>query len=521
MSIVGAPPPPPPPPPPFLQRFPNSTNACPEGHLNGTATTFNRDCHHSTAPLPGMPCVLPPFDKRLHRSVSGCRPPKQRQKKSHCVTPMDVAAHIRASGEMPPSPDPFDLEPSAGSGNPTGWYSFQEGWLRKSSDDDDSDNNDDNDGDSQDDDGGESHDNDKNPSISSMSLNSAFTDGKMKQKKKKKTKKKRRGRTHSRSQSLDGSGLSRLYRSATIDAFPYQKVIPQRTMPDSVRNLDFGKGSVGDGEENGTQSDMEPEVDDDSDDQHGMQSFSAPMTPTFTTRGDAGDDRQGQGQEHHIDGDDDPVREGDITLEIVRHPSKTVSPQSPQMDVEVNADHIRLSVAATVKDEHTPAAVAQSAESEEAQTKGENIANLEGTEAAKAEGDGERTTMAQPFIEVRLQDGEAGLFLKICRKLKSICSSKLGELAQRRKHMKTSEGRSLTTLRRTASAKSFGSESDSTALPASLGLGVLAPVPPLAAPAQLATQRPAPAVAGPAIAGSELGQLGSVGSADVSANNRA
>lgn len=53
----------------------------------------------------------------------------------------------------------------------------------------------------------------------------------------------------------------------------------------------------------------------------------------------------------------------------------------------------------------------------------------------------------QPFIEVRLQNGEAGLFLKICRKLKRICSSKLGEVAQRRKHLQIGERRSLTTLK--------------------------------------------------------------------------
>ena len=39
----------------------------------------------------------------------------------------------------------------------------------------------------------------------------------------------------------------------------------------------------------------------------------------------------------------------------------------------------------------------------------------------------------QPFLEVRLQDGESGLFLRICRKLKTICDTKLAGAAERQK----------------------------------------------------------------------------------------
>lgn len=39
----------------------------------------------------------------------------------------------------------------------------------------------------------------------------------------------------------------------------------------------------------------------------------------------------------------------------------------------------------------------------------------------------------QPFLEVRLQEGESGLFLRICRKLKTICDTKLAGAAERQK----------------------------------------------------------------------------------------
>uniref|UniRef100_A0A7S1TIC5 Calmodulin n=1 Tax=Compsopogon caeruleus TaxID=31354 RepID=A0A7S1TIC5_9RHOD len=57
---------------------------------------------------------------------------------------------------------------------------------------------------------------------------------------------------------------------------------------------------------------------------------------------------------------------------------------------------------------------------------------------------------AQPFVEVRLHEGESGLFLKICRNLKKICDTKLASAAET--HRNKYEDRRCGTIRRDASA---------------------------------------------------------------------
>jgi serine/threonine protein kinase/Ca2+-binding EF-hand superfamily protein len=64
----------------------------------------------------------------------------------------------------------------------------------------------------------------------------------------------------------------------------------------------------------------------------------------------------------------------------------------------------------------------------------------------------------QPYIEVRLQSGETGLFLRICHKLKSICDTKLAAAAASQKQR--SSGRrtasaSISAFRRIASVRSI------------------------------------------------------------------
>ncbi len=57
-----------------------------------------------------------------------------------------------------------------------------------------------------------------------------------------------------------------------------------------------------------------------------------------------------------------------------------------------------------------------------------------------------------PYIEVRLRDGESGLFLRVCRKLKTICGSKLANAAERQKR-RVSSRRSVTMLRRSSAQR--------------------------------------------------------------------
>lgn len=57
----------------------------------------------------------------------------------------------------------------------------------------------------------------------------------------------------------------------------------------------------------------------------------------------------------------------------------------------------------------------------------------------------------QPYIEVGLQDCEIGLFLKICRTLKAICTTKLKAVPEQKKVTRRNSLRSLSALWRTGS----------------------------------------------------------------------
>lgn len=334
--------------------------------------------------------------------VSSARPPLQR--KNFKVTPMEVAAHIRASSATGAEfCDPFDFEPDEKRGTMM-MCSFQEDMLRKRATVDDSVKN------------GEP--------------------------------KREQCGSHSRSHSLDRStGLRRINRSATVDAFPYQKVYPQRKMPESARNLDFGKPD-------GMTIDRDDAV------SYEVQCGSAPMTPTYLERTDSSSGGDDLMRSPNVLG----VRDGEIALKLMRHPSKTVSPQSPQVG-RLGTNESRGDMEQNIQHRCTGDNVEElegrfDSHDEEIE---EQIRQQETKRAGCNYRDAETDESMQPFIEVRLQDGESGLFLKICRKLKTICSTKLGEVAQRRKNKKTGGRRSLTTLRRTASARSIESDSDVTA----------------------------------------------------------
>lgn len=493
------------------------------GFRNPGVSTGSLGCHVSTVGTlmssdnsflsndPNHGIVIRQSDK-VKSDISAARPPLQR--KSFKVTAMDVAAHIRASVAAAPMPfDPFDFEPKE-SDNASAWYSFQDDWLLKRDNEND-----------------ETFENDE--AIATEAQEKEGSESK---------KERRKQGTHSRSHSLDDSvGLRRIHRSATVDAFPYQKVIPQRKMPESVRNLDFGTpdGVMMDRSEYVTDGLDESEVDEGYREQRSdIPCESTPISPTGT-KGDNMDGFGSIGEEEMSTPKNGPATDEAIAEKLVRHPSKTVSPQSPQVgrvgissgascqgpglwcsngsDATNGVPGTELGMkvgCVPVKEQHTGTIVHNgSSATVDANNKtgfgtmphlnvgtttmessrGEGKANSslgnkehdfvgeesgsggsgrqyiggEGVEHESGVGDEEKEGGAnkdrmQPFIEVRLQDGEAGLFLKICRKLKTICSTKLGEVAQRRKHMKTRERRSLTTLRRTASARSIDSESDVT-----------------------------------------------------------
>lgn len=377
---------------PGFRNAPSGQNSEGDGVSGSSATPIHRVCMSRNG--------------RFVKDVSGLRPPLQR--KANKVTPMNVAAHIRASTSVHGcEKDPFDFEPDGGNQEIT-IHSFQDDWLKDEKDEKD-----------------ESECNGGNS-------------GEMRTDK----------QTHSRSQSLDGPvDIRRINRSATVDAFPYQKVYPQRKMPESVKNLDFGKpdlhdcvGDVGDGVEDGGVG--------------FAYCQSAPITPTFG-HGDVDSPMMAS------------VREREIAEKLCRHPSKAVSPQSPQIGrglsgLEGLAADEGMGDVRTTESTEAMTVVASPV------SRGGGEVSSAGTQridAASGDRSGFNASQAataevaavkemEPFIEVRLQGGESGLFLKICRKLKTICTTKLTAAAERQRK-KTGERRSLTALRRTASARNI------------------------------------------------------------------
>lgn len=223
----------------------------------------------------------------------------------------------------------------------------------------------------------------------------------------------RRGR-HSRSHSLDDPDVMRINQSATVDAFPYQKVYPQRSMPDSARHLNFDKpeasSSFGDVFNN-----IEKKFSDDCEldtRPRKLNGFhrSITMHAVSSLRADAyGRGSRGYG-----------MRDNEITLKLSRHPSKGVSPQSPQIRVSPME-----SLLAGVEDLSLTSAKAGT---------GAGGLGLVAVGDFDFESDEETEgKKLKPYIEVRWQSGESGVFLKVCRKLKIICTTKLAAAAERQK----------------------------------------------------------------------------------------
>lgn len=445
-------------------------------------------------------------ERERERDVSSARPPRHRRQFK--VTPMNVAAHIRENGANSfINGDPFDFEPGD---SIDGVHSFQDEWLRQTQQDDDGVANmiqhngricDEHEPTSTTDDD-DDHNDSEPPHIEAAAAAGDDVTSK---------KDKERRSNHHRSHSLDDSvGLKRLNRSATVDAFPYQKVIPQREMPDCARNLDFSKGkSQQQGNNNSSHNargDEFDSFDSTSADFSTKHPESAPITPTFHKADGSG---AGAGSDavnpFAPDGARSPQTnvglENEIALKLARHPLKTVSPQSPQIGRLIfhasptpsmdrpgpseDLQHHPHRPDATTTPSNTPLMRMRDSTTAATTTTTNTLLdnnNVDANSACTSNGmtvrnedqreqeqqaeceaawncsSDEDCIRLQPFIEVRLQDGEAGLFLKICRKLKRICLSKLGEVAERKKNKMTNGRRSLTTLRRTASARSIETE---------------------------------------------------------------
>lgn len=343
-------------------------------------------------------------------SFSASKPPLQRRHVK--ITPLTVAAHIRAKGlDGSVDSDMFDFYSERSSNEFSVASSHEESVVPPQ----------------------------RNDTVTPPQSNEARNQSTAKNKE-------RKGR-HSRSHSLDDTGsIMRINRSATVDAFPYQKVYPQREMPDSARLLNFDKpdassefrepGSVGEGSFSGQTLDG-------SSFQLNRFHRSVTLNAVSSLRG---------GDLHGRTPAAVSPKESEITQKLTRHPSKAVSPQSPQVRLSPQE-----SVLESVEDlTLTATSLTASQTLRQVAERLRDNANATGATPGSSSEAPEPEDF-QPYIEVRLQDGESGVFLKICRKLKNICTTKLAAAAERQKK-KMVERRSWAALRRSASARSIDSQ---------------------------------------------------------------
>ncbi|CAN8066351.1 unnamed protein product [Agarophyton chilense] len=265
---------------------------------------------------------------------------------------------------------------------------------------------------------------------------------------------KRNGRWRS-SENSRGS-LTRLNRSATVDAFPYQKIYPKRRMPESVRNLNFDRprSPAPDFCERAGESAQEDVPSADEGDSSSKAEDTDLIEPTQNNLCE-----ELSCQLHAVASQADQ----EIAQKLCQRPSKAISPQSPQIS------RVTLSTPASISDKVEIARTEANSNGGELKVSvtggsSEDSASQKARCAGKTEGKDKVSSRRppqdefQPFIEVRLEDGESGLFLKICRTLKSICSTKLKEAAQQKRVIRRKSRRSLSALRRTASGRSLGSD---------------------------------------------------------------
>lgn len=256
--------------------------------------------------------------------------------------------------------------------------------------------------------------------------------------------KKKRG-NHHRTQSMDEFTFMRTSRSVAMDAFPYQKVYPTREMPEDIRN-DFSERRSRDM----TPSDLDAHFQDAAgrSRQPGAQQLTR-FHRSVTLHAVSSYTADYIARSLAVGGS----RGNDIASKLSKHPSKAVSPQSPtpplspDPEPEDSMDPFMLSPASPFPD----------FQGFEDMEKVELPRTIETKEVDDDEGSGSEGF--QPYLEVRLSDGESGVFLKICRKLKTICATKLASAAVREQEKrKTRMVKEFDRLRRSGSLKSIHSD---------------------------------------------------------------
>ncbi|PXF45704.1 CBL-interacting protein kinase 31 [Gracilariopsis chorda] len=263
---------------------------------------------------------------------------------------------------------------------------------------------------------------------------------------------------HSRWRSFEArnGNLRRLNRSATVDAFPYQKVYPKRKMPESARKLNFDRPHS-----------PAPEALDQGDSESEQESFHLAHEDNDSSRLES-TVRSRTTQRYSMEETSSrlsgsaSLTDQEIAQKLCRHPLKAKSPQSPQIS-RITCTSSDWPIDSSEPDSKQAQEAVDSQERHDVGSSGAG-AGPSDISVEKVELKGQVSSLRppqddfQPYIEVRLQDGESGLFLKICRTLKAICTTKLKAAAEQKKVRRRNSRRSLSALRRTASGRSVESD---------------------------------------------------------------
>lgn len=265
-------------------------------------------------------------------------------------------------------------------------------------------------------------------------------------------KRRSRGPCHVRSKSLDFTEdwELKISRSVTVDAFPYHMVLPQREMPEEARVMSFDR--------------PDDSLTDRSDDALKTPRISLELSKLARIRdGKMSRSRTLENLPSATGSLQDRLL-GDTPIVrcFQRYPSKSVPAQSPPSK-RANTAPVE-SVASTFDDasEVTASSPQQRSRKPPAPACCSRQQRCKSDSVVKPS-----VPEFMPYIEVRLRDGESGLFLRVCRKLKTICGTKLANAAERQKRRITGR-RSVTMLRRSAAQRSGSCAAVANGRPASL-----------------------------------------------------
>lgn len=226
--------------------------------------------------------------------------------------------------------------------------------------------------------------------------------------------------------------------SVLFDAFPYQKVFPRREMPEATKKFDSDRRIAAAAAESVARN---PAIA-----TNLQRSATIEGVSSFAGRRSAE-----RGRRKGI------KPSACITRGLEKYPAKGHSSQSPMPHTRANIGAPVTKTVTQSADECVllPSSYAENVEGlslNDMNTFRRRVGCVHETVPVLV------TSDFQPYIEVRLQCGESGLFRRICHKLKTICDTKLAAAAEsqrRRSASRRTASASISEFRRSASSRSI------------------------------------------------------------------